>query len=141
MEGIYLTEGAKKQIEAKIAERLKIDRDDYYGHANLLNNILQSATIMPVEKDWRDIKDVLQKEAEYYAHNYFVMQDNHYNGLKEGFIAGVNSKYTQVEKIKAQIEVLLKIHKEYRPNISISHACLEEIKQLQQQLKDLENEK
>jgi hypothetical protein len=26
--------------------------------------------------------------AEDYAHNYFVMQDSHYNGLKQGFLAG-----------------------------------------------------
>lgn len=26
--------------------------------------------------------------AEDYAHNYFEMQDNHYNGLKQGFLAG-----------------------------------------------------
>lgn len=48
----------------------------------------------------------LNKEAEYYAHNYFEMHNNHYKGLKSGFIAGANSKFVKEQILLAQIEIL-----------------------------------
>ena len=54
MKGIYLTEEGKKEIKAKIAERLRIDIDDYYGQAALLKEILESAIILPVFLSWED---------------------------------------------------------------------------------------
>jgi hypothetical protein len=73
----------------------------------------------------------LEEESTQYADNHFVMQENHYQGLKQGFIAGVNSKYVQIEKLKFGIEILRRRRKEdYKP-------LLED---LQNQLKQLENE-
>jgi hypothetical protein len=51
----------------------------------------------------------LNKEAEYYAHNYFDMHSNHYKGLLEGYVAGANSKYVEQRILEAQIAVLRKI--------------------------------
>ena len=34
------------------------------------------------------MKKTIEEVAEEYANNYFVMQDNHYNGLRQGFLAG-----------------------------------------------------
>jgi hypothetical protein len=81
MKGIYLTQEAKQQIEAKIAE-LEEDRQHWMdntikniGNPNynslmdsinqakaeqaafLLKEILKSATILPVEKSWTNITD------------------------------------------------------------------------------------
>jgi hypothetical protein len=75
----------------------------------------------------------INKEAEEYAHNHFVMQDNHYQGLKQGFIAGANSKYAQAEKLKFAIEAVLQFRK---ATFGLGNSGLE---QLQQQLKELEN--
>jgi hypothetical protein len=59
MKGIYLTEEAKAEIEAKIAELEIIrnesssDNNDYYlGRIKELEEILSSATILPVEESW-----------------------------------------------------------------------------------------
>jgi hypothetical protein len=75
----------------------------------------------------------INKEAEEYAHNHFVMQDNHYLGLMQGFIAGVNSKYAQAEKLKFAIEAVLQFRK---ATFGLGNSGLE---QLQQQLKELED--
>lgn len=42
------------------------------------------------------MKKTIEEVAEEYANNYFVMQDNHYNGLRQGFLAG--AKY-QVKRM------------------------------------------
>lgn len=58
--------------------------------------------------------------------------------IYDTFIAGANSKYVQREKIKAQIEVLT-LHTEHptKPGYK-RHDILNKIKELQQQLKELE---
>jgi len=57
MKGIYITEEGKKEIEAKIAE-LEKDEDEYSeccGIATTIyQQILSSATILPVAEDWND---------------------------------------------------------------------------------------
>lgn len=62
---------------------------------------------------------------------------------KEGFIAGVNSKFVQIEKIKAQINEnnsiieLVKLHSECK-NERLLFVLNDRISELQQQLKKLE---
>jgi hypothetical protein len=55
MKGIYLTREAKQEIEAKIAELEKqfliSENDLYAGMINALEEILSSATILPVEDE------------------------------------------------------------------------------------------
>jgi hypothetical protein len=61
MKGIYLTEEGKKEIEAKIAELEKeypIDKWEEgknQGRIYMLKEILESATILPVEESWEDV--------------------------------------------------------------------------------------
>jgi hypothetical protein len=79
----------------------------------------------------------INKEAEDYAHNHFVMQDNHYQGLKQGFITGANSKWVQDKVLQAQIDVLRFIQGN---SITPYNVMIEnKIKELQQQLKELED--
>ena len=57
MNGIYLTEEGKKEIEAKIAEiessyREYADWEGKLGELKMLKEILSSATILPVEENW-----------------------------------------------------------------------------------------
>ena len=62
MKGIYITEEGKKEIEAKIAELKDYSfatqdihlEGNINGHLYCLNEILSSATILPVEEDWND---------------------------------------------------------------------------------------
>ena len=60
MKGIYLTEEGKKVIEDKIAELTdyKDKTHDIYavGQIYILKQILSSATILPVEKNWEDVE-------------------------------------------------------------------------------------
>lgn len=61
MNGIYLTEQGKKEIEAKIKQldAFVIDDDQFIIKAKVatniycLNEILASATILPVEESWK----------------------------------------------------------------------------------------
>ena len=58
MKGIYLTEEGKKEIEAKIAE-IEKDEDEYSECCGIATTIYQqiisSATILPVEDNWDEI--------------------------------------------------------------------------------------
>jgi DNA-binding transcriptional MerR regulator len=54
------------------------------------------------------------------------------------FIAGANSKYVQIEKIKAQIELLESLPKNDDDNV-LWHIAMKQVK-LEQQLKQLEDE-
>lgn len=56
MKGIYLTEEAKKEIEAKIAELKKLSEQGKFGETyqydlpcSIYQEILSSATILPAE--------------------------------------------------------------------------------------------
>lgn len=53
MKGIYLTEEAKKEIEAKISELQIFSPLETIA----FEEILSSATIIPVEKRWQDVKN------------------------------------------------------------------------------------
>jgi transcription elongation GreA/GreB family factor len=83
MKGIYLTEQSKQEIEAKIVELETIrnesssDNNDYYlGRLKELEEILSSATILPVEKSLNDIPiSVLmakQNLSEYYPNGVII---------------------------------------------------------------------
>jgi hypothetical protein len=57
MKGIYLTEEGKKAIEDRIAEldkewKGKVGYNMVLFNIDLLKEILSSATILPVEKNW-----------------------------------------------------------------------------------------
>jgi hypothetical protein len=58
MKGIYLTEEGKKEIEAKIAEleKFAIHKGDTSPRIIMLKEILSSATILPVEDNWDEIR-------------------------------------------------------------------------------------
>lgn len=66
MKGIYLTEEAKAEIEAEIknledrAYDSGVNTDRYFNcfsKIEILQEILSSATILPVEKRWQDVKN------------------------------------------------------------------------------------
>jgi len=69
MKGIYLTEEAKKEIEAKIAELIielksSEETDEYgigsmYAALGVYEKILSSATILPVEESWEKLEENL----------------------------------------------------------------------------------
>jgi hypothetical protein len=59
-------------------------------------------------------------------------------GYLKGFIEGANSKYIQIEKLKAQIEILNTLRNLYPFNISIGPSAYELILELRKQLKELE---
>ena len=67
MKGIYLTQEGKEELEAKIAEldeciedlKDEIMKDYFIGKKTLLEEILSSATILPVEENWTNVKDML----------------------------------------------------------------------------------
>jgi hypothetical protein len=67
MKGIYLTEESKQEIEAKLRQIRINDRGDFEDHEDYLNrkfnleqdfidNLLSSATILPVEESWQKVK-------------------------------------------------------------------------------------
>jgi hypothetical protein len=67
MKGIYLTEEGKKEIESKIAELENLTyatqktwvKVQNSGMVKILEEILSSATILPVEENWENVKDLL----------------------------------------------------------------------------------
>lgn len=62
MKGIYLTEEGKKEIEAEINQIESIYKTEssfLQGRIVSLRDILASATILPVEESWENIKDML----------------------------------------------------------------------------------
>jgi hypothetical protein len=80
MKGIYLTPEGKQEIEAKIAELYRESRNqetinkswsDTCTHkAFLLEEILQSATILPVEESWEDVEFSIEEPFGDLAENY-----------------------------------------------------------------------
>ncbi len=78
----------------------------------------------------------LNKEAEEYSKLYYSENIK----AKLGFIAGANSKYVKQQILQAQIDVL-KNHIEHptKPGYK-RHDILNKIKELQQELKQLQDE-
>jgi hypothetical protein len=76
----------------------------------------------------------INKEAEEYANSKWHPTSVVNDLIQEGFIAGANSKYAQAEKLKFAIEAVLQFKK---ATFGLGNSGLE---QLQQQLKELENE-
>jgi hypothetical protein len=80
MKGIYLTQEAKQEIEAKIAELEKEQKTEgevlyIIGKAmiNTYKEILSSATILPVEKSYNDIQHFETKEYGTIIRKHFLM--------------------------------------------------------------------
>jgi hypothetical protein len=80
----------------------------------------------------------INKEAEEYANNFKLISktDSWFNNKCNSFIAGHNSKATQVKIIQAQIDILEGVDGEYY----YSKPIFKMIEELQQQLKELNNE-
>lgn len=82
----------------------------------------------------------LSKEAEKYA----TINKTYSEQSELDFIAGANSKYVQAKAIQAQIDVLLKYQQKLGGYEPITGALKQQIEidiyELQQQLKQLENE-
>lgn len=93
----------------------------------------------------------LNKEAEEYANNWEEITGLDYEVTspiecsKIDFIAGANSKYVQAKIIQAQIDVLLKYQQKLGGYDVLSGLLKQEIQidiyELQQQLKQIENDK
>jgi len=72
MKGIYLTEEAKKEIEAKIAEleeenKFPVDKWEEgknQGKIYILEEILSSATILPVEESWYKVIENVENDSQ-----------------------------------------------------------------------------
>ena len=85
MNGIYLTEKGKKEIEAKIAElessyREYADWEGKLGELKMLKEILSSATILPVEESYNDIQHFETSEHGTVIRKHFLMA-NYSNGV------------------------------------------------------------
>jgi hypothetical protein len=80
----------------------------------------------------------INKEAEDYAKSKWPSTSVVNDLIQEGFIAGANSKWVQDKVLQAQIDVLRFIQGN---SITPYNVMIEnKIKELQQQLKELENE-
>jgi hypothetical protein len=79
MKGIYLTEEGKKEIEARIAE-IEKDEDEYSECCGIATTvyqqILSSATILPVEEDWNDVLGNTERDDCVYS-----CKSNYQNGV------------------------------------------------------------
>jgi hypothetical protein len=83
MKGIYLTEEGKKAIEA-IITNLKKPAPHYDGiyvsekadaRIELYEEILSSATILPVEDSWESVSEYMTfREQSYYPHGVIIIQ-------------------------------------------------------------------
>jgi hypothetical protein len=66
MKGIYLTEKSKKEIDAKIVELNNEEWSPYRdGQIDVYKEILQSATILPIEESWDNVLHSTKKHKEY----------------------------------------------------------------------------
>ena len=71
MKGIYLTQEGKQEIEAKIAEienEEDINSECWGISSSIYQQILASATILPVEESWNDFynnSDSLYNQEDY----------------------------------------------------------------------------
>jgi hypothetical protein len=85
----------------------------------------------------------LEKEIELCVENCHTYDELYCDGLRSGFIAGVNSKYMEVEKIKSKIEVLekiLDISKKHKQDDATKYFVLMELSHLRKSLNNLDNE-
>jgi hypothetical protein len=88
MKGIYLTEQGKQEIEAKIIEleigqRLNsnpFSSSSYWSEITLYKKILESATILPVEKNWVDL-DNKAFEEDFKSHQHLYNSRKYPNGV------------------------------------------------------------
>jgi hypothetical protein len=79
MKGIYLTQEAKQEIEAMIAETerkfMSTGNDIYAGEVNVYKEILSSATILPVETESSYIRyvfDSSKKNADRFPNGLII---------------------------------------------------------------------
>lgn len=82
MKGIYLTQEGKQEIEAKIAElenytyatqNIRIEGQNS-GMLEILEDILSSATILPVEESWESVSDYITSIEQSYYPNGVIIQ-------------------------------------------------------------------
>ena len=68
------------------------------------------------------MKKTIEEAAKEYANNYFVMQDNHYSGLMQGFKAGAKYQSEQMyseEEVNEYAEFCIRCHFECLPPLSV----------------------
>jgi hypothetical protein len=84
----------------------------------------------------------INKEADEYAKTKWPSTSVVYDLIQEGFITGANSKYAQAKVIQGQIGLLSDMYKSYRNGefFDTEELIQNFEKQLQQQLKELEDE-
>ena len=77
MNGIYLTQEGKQEIEFKIVElettrkESSSDNNDYYlGRMKELKEILSSATILPVEDSWGNLEFSIDEPSQDLSEKY-----------------------------------------------------------------------
>lgn len=82
MNGIYLTQEGKQEIEAKIAElenytyatqNIWIEGQNS-GMLEILEDILSSAIILPVEESWESVSDYITSIEQSYYPNGVIIQ-------------------------------------------------------------------
>jgi len=82
MNGIYLTQEGKQEIEAKIAElenytyatqNIRIEGQNS-GMLEILEDILSSAIILPVEESWESVSDYITSIEQSYYPNGVIIQ-------------------------------------------------------------------
>jgi hypothetical protein len=84
-----------------------------------------------------NLKDEIK---EVWSNYEYTISNNLYSSVfADGFVAGVNSKWVQAEKIKAQIEIVEMIANEFNEKYNIV-AFDRTIMGLKEQLKELEDE-
>jgi|694.fasta_scaffold34219_4 hypothetical protein len=91
MKGIYLTAEAKAEIEAKIAELLDYlnNQDDMpteqewtlRGVISSLQDILSSATILPVEENWERLEENLFQGLHEHTQRENIIAIDYPNGV------------------------------------------------------------
>lgn len=87
MNGIYLTQEGKQEIEAKIAEFEKerfygseLNSDYRIGQQKVWKEILSSATILPVEESWKSTVEG-DDTYEHYIENIVCFPSVYPNGV------------------------------------------------------------
>ncbi len=85
MKGIYLTEEAKKEIEAKISELGETEdiNSECWGiESSVYQEILSSATILPVEESWDIVHEhcysSFQNFKEHEYEDYFCNEEKYF---------------------------------------------------------------
>ncbi len=70
MKGIYITEEGKKELQNKRMYHAMGDPDDYFGNVKLIEEILESAIVLPVEKSWVEVCSDYDDTSDFFKRYY-----------------------------------------------------------------------